>query len=443
MEQAHAPKYHRILVTVLLASCSSYIRSVIALQSPYRIHWIDTRMTRSTQRYSNVLVSSSTNSDVNADVDVNVNVNVNVDVTRNESCECIQVNHVNGMEQIMKDNKNYKSLLLDMWGVMHNGSEAYPGVLDTISKLKEDGIKLVILSNSSKRKSNSIKMLGKLGFNPDDFDDIITSGEIAFQLLSRNLKLSDEHLWSKLENIKEQKVFVFGSGDGDEEYCTSSGWELAPITEANLILARGTFTINGGVNVGVDGENFISADNTIISKNIHGEELYFKELNRILTIAASRQIPMLISNPDKVRPDKGLPPMPGAIGDSYESILCDYDNGPGLSKELSKELVKRIGKPFPEVYDIALKKQDNTPNEVCMIGDALETDITGGTNIGCDTVWIIKDGIHGPAVGSDDKQTQDQYEENVKSVLASFNTEKGFEGNNKLSPTFVAPHFRW
>lgn len=39
--------------------------------------------------------------------------------------------------------------------------------------------KLIILSNSSKRRSNSVKMLRKLGFNENDFDEIITSGEVA------------------------------------------------------------------------------------------------------------------------------------------------------------------------------------------------------------------------------------------------------------------------
>ena len=39
--------------------------------------------------------------------------------------------------------------------------------------------KLIIVSNSSKRRSNSVQMLRKLGFNENDFDEIITSGEVA------------------------------------------------------------------------------------------------------------------------------------------------------------------------------------------------------------------------------------------------------------------------
>ncbi len=48
-----------------------------------------------------------------------------------------------------------------MWGVMHNGSEAYEGVLEAVKELKQAGKKMIILSNSSKRRENSHKMLTK------------------------------------------------------------------------------------------------------------------------------------------------------------------------------------------------------------------------------------------------------------------------------------------
>ena len=56
---------------------------------------------------------------------------------------------------------NYDTFLLDMWGVMHDGSAPYEGVLQTIRELKKAGKKLIILSNSSKRRENSEKMLGR------------------------------------------------------------------------------------------------------------------------------------------------------------------------------------------------------------------------------------------------------------------------------------------
>ena len=53
-----------------------------------------------------------------------------------------------------------------MWGVMHNGSEPYEGVLEAVKELKRVGKKMIILSNSSKRRENSHKMLAKRKFHP-------------------------------------------------------------------------------------------------------------------------------------------------------------------------------------------------------------------------------------------------------------------------------------
>ena len=113
----------------------------------------------------------------------------------------------------------YDVFLLDMWGVMHDGQVAYEGVLDVVKKLKEQGKELVILSNSSKRQTNSIKMLNKLGFDPSDFSKIITSGEVAYHMLSHTN--ADEsplapQPWDLLEpfaNAETKKAFCFGSGD--------------------------------------------------------------------------------------------------------------------------------------------------------------------------------------------------------------------------------------
>lgn len=45
--------------------------------------------------------------------------------------------------------------------MMHNGSEPYEGVLQTVQELKNAGKKMIVLSNSSKRRENSERMLVK------------------------------------------------------------------------------------------------------------------------------------------------------------------------------------------------------------------------------------------------------------------------------------------
>ena len=253
--------------------------------------------------------------------------------------------HVDGIKDIAN---SYSTFLLDMWGVMHDGTNPYEGVIDTVKMLKENGKKLIILSNSSKRKENSIKALKRLGFDPEeDFEKIITSGEVSYRMLSGDpsLQCSNWNVLSDLISSNKKNVFVFGSGDGDEQYCSSCGWTLTSMEDADLILARGTFTINDG-------------SGNIVTKK-EDEKEYYDALNEALETAAARKVPMLVSNPDKVRPDKGLPPMPGAIADSYENLLGGDRN-----------IVKRIGKPYPEVYELALQGISD-PSDVIMVGDAL------------------------------------------------------------------------
>jgi HAD superfamily hydrolase (TIGR01450 family) len=321
------------------------------------------------------------------------------------------LNHIDGIQSL---SSKYDTFLLDMWGVMHNGIEPYEGVLDAVKQLKKENKKMIILSNSSKRISNSKKMLKKLGFDEDDFDQIITSGEVSHRMLcgDETLQCSNWDLLSDLIKNDKKKAFVFGSGDGDEDYIKESGWALASIDEADLIVARGTFTINNG-------------NGSLVSKKVDEDE-YFRVLNQSLEIAAERNLPMLVTNPDKVRPDKGLPPMPGAIGDSYEGVLGEGLNG----------LVKRIGKPYPEVYELALLGGEDAPT--VMVGDALETDVTGGSWSKCSTAWIVNDGIHSFAV----KEAGD-FETGSEKVVNDFNDKKGYDGDDRLSPTYVSKHFRW
>jgi ribonucleotide monophosphatase NagD (HAD superfamily) len=404
----------------------------------------------------------------------------------------------------------YSSIFCCHRGVMHDGIQPYPGVVDVIHQLKQAGKELVILSNSSKRRDNSVKMLQKLGFNPNDFSQIITSGEVAYQLLlsakenddgrrsdtassssspsspssststtslldSSSLLpqpwpiLKDRLLLNKSVDDDQQqqqqqyKVFCLGSGDEDEDYLTSCGWTLSStVPEASLIVARGTFTIWNN-------------DGTVTHKTRDGEELYAQRLATVLDMAAQYQIPMIVANPDKIRPDADRSPMPGTIGDAYERALKRQfggekeDNTDEEATTKAEQLVKRIGKPFPDVYEIALRQQqaangdDNSisslpMSRVCMVGDALETDVTGGTLQGIDTLWVIQDGIHNVAVEeyrqriltttTGDIDTDSSLAAACAAVLNEFNQQCRDESTTyakgrQIRPSMVMRHFCW
>jgi ribonucleotide monophosphatase NagD (HAD superfamily) len=331
---------------------------------------------------------------------------------------------------------------------MHDGSQPYDGVLETIQHLKNRNKLISIVSNSSKRKDNSIRMLQKLGFDIDDFHQVLTSGEIAHQMLSmyslstpNAMPSSDLIRWDPLINIQQnglpRNVVVLGSGDDDEEYCTSCGWNITPLSDASLIVARGTFTINEG-------------NDRIIHKR-QGESIYEHELEKLLNTAAQRRIAMLITNPDKIRPDIERPPMPGKIGDMYECMLQREDIGNSLT---SFELVKRIGKPFRDIYTMALERNQTNDSEslassdrihrVCMVGDALETDVTGGALANIDTIWILSDGIHTLDLPNGSEADDLVFMSGSTSILDAFNHRAcTYAKGINLHPTAVLRHFHW
>ena len=108
-----------------------------------------------------------------------------------------------------------------MWGVMHGGHAPYEGALHAVQKLRECGKRLIILSNSSKRRGDSKRMLVKLGFDPADFQNIITSGDVAHRLLRGDEGVGCKN-WEAIDDVVKRgkrNVFVFGSGNDNGGYC--------------------------------------------------------------------------------------------------------------------------------------------------------------------------------------------------------------------------------
>ena len=56
--------------------------------------------------------------------------------------------------------------LLDQFGVLHDGVTAYPGAVDAARRLHESGARLYVISNSSRRSTNTLQKLAPMGFDP-------------------------------------------------------------------------------------------------------------------------------------------------------------------------------------------------------------------------------------------------------------------------------------
>lgn len=233
--------------------------------------------------------------------------------------------------------ERFDVFILDQFGVLHDGAAPYPGAVETLVRLKQAGKRTLLLSNSGKRSAPNEARLVKLGFVPGSWDHFLSSGEVAWQSLRRQL------------------------ADGTGLRC--------------LLIAR------DGDRSAVDGlpltlvETGEEADIVLLSAS-EGDRFDLDHYRRLLEPAAARGIRCLCTNPDKI--------MLTSVGPRF---------GAGRIADLYAELggeVTWIGKPFPEIYAAALDMLGNPdPARVVCVGDSIEHDISGGHGAGLRTALVM------------------------------------------------------
>ncbi len=259
-----------------------------------------------------------------------------MDSTSNTGCRLIA-----GLRTVQDQ---YHGFLIDAWGVLHDGESLYPYALDCLFNLRKAGKRVIILSNAARRSTAMVEELGRHNIQPEYYQTVLTSGELAWQTLQQGIQN--------------------GSLSG---LC---GYYLGPPRSRGLIdgldlqwvddTERADFILNTGAPAG---NPPTTADS-----------------DEVLAKAASRDIPMICANPDQIAIRSGQ------AGISAGALAKRYD-------ELGARKIEYHGKPFSPIYSRALAFLDLPASQVLAIGDAFETDIRGGQNAGLDTC-LITAGIH-------------------------------------------------
>jgi len=97
---------------------------------------------------------------------------------------------------------------------------------------------------------------------------------------------------------------------------------------------------------------------------------------RAATLLVGRGVPFYATNPDKTFPTpEGEIPGAGA----WISVITIAT---GIDPIYA-------GKPYPTLFNLALKKLATSPSETLVVGDRLETDITAGQTIGCVCALVL------------------------------------------------------
>ena len=251
---------------------------------------------------------------------------------------------IKGIDEIID---KYDVFILDQWGVMHDGLKGFSHAIKISEKLNKLNKDLIIISNSSRRKKITIEKLPFLGFNPENFIEVMTSGEMTWQ----NLYLSMHYF----KNKNQTNCYYIRNKLNDDSDVFIQGLEqynfVKNIEEAHFILGR-TLDENSKT------EDFLP----------------------LLLKALKKKLPFYCANPDYVSIQK------------QKFNICM-----GSIAELYKSLGGKIvilGKPSVEIYIESTKKiKKLEKSKILAIGDSIYHDIKGANEFGVDSV-LITSGIH-------------------------------------------------
>jgi HAD superfamily hydrolase (TIGR01458 family) len=254
-----------------------------------------------------------------------------------------------------------KGVIFDVDGVLEWHGEVCPGAVESIDALRQRGMVLRFLTNSSlKSRHACAERLRQAGFRILD-DEVITALDATVVYLR---SLSPRSCWVMLEREGLEEFRDFAQDTHDPDYIVigdnRSGFDFDHLNKALRLL------LNGAKLIGIQGE--------LVDTSLGEPELHVGSWVGMLERAAG-----------------------------VEAVY--------------------LGKPSSYMFDMALKTMGLEKSEVVMVGDKVSTDIVGAKAFGISSVLLrtgefdekeLRDGIE-----------PDVMLESVTEVLALFDSEGG------------------
>ncbi len=164
----------------------------------------------------------------------------------------------------------FDAMLIDQFGVIHDGQKLYPGAADALAKLRDMNIPVVVMTNSGKRAAPNTARVVKMGIPRAHFVECVSSGEVAFQSLTM------------------KRAYLVGKQ---------------------------------GEDYGFDPEQFVSTPAEAEVMLILGSNAPQTSLDDYRRMFEGLTLPAVCCNPDKLMiTPRGLQPAPGAIAALYEEM---------------------------------------------------------------------------------------------------------------------------
>ncbi len=232
----------------------------------------------------------------------------------------------------MSELSDVRSLIIDMDGVLWEGTRPMPGLAEFFGHVRSAGISFILATNNASQTPEQFTAkLGGMGVTIER-DEVLTSAQAAALYLR--------------QRVPDALVYAIG-GDGVQQALAEQGFRLAGLYE------HGAQAVVCGMDRGLTWDKLATAT---------------------LNIRAGAEF--IGTNPDLTLPtEHGLTHGNGAI-------LAALEAASGVKPTI-------IGKPEPIMYRIALSRLDAHADATVAIGDRLDTDILGAERAGLRSILVL------------------------------------------------------
>ncbi|MEI2735073.1 MAG: TIGR01459 family HAD-type hydrolase [Rhodoblastus sp.] len=242
---------------------------------------------------------------------------------------------------------DYDVILSDVWGVVHDGRTHTPSAADALTRFRQKGGTVVLITNAPRPRAPIMKMLDDFGLPRAAYDSIVSSGDVTVDLICARGLAPLHHIGPP----RDLSLFdTVAARIGEKP-------PLLPLAQADYVVCTGLFDDYG------DPEPY----------------------QPTLVAMKERDLPLICANPDiVVHVGDDLLWCAGALAERYE----------GLGGR-----VVMAGKPHAVIYEAALKEAERIRGKsvdrakILAVGDGLFTDIRGAAAQGFDALFVTS-GIH-------------------------------------------------
>ena len=225
-----------------------------------------------------------------------------------------------------------KLYLLDLDGTLYLGDRLYPFTKAFLREIRRTGGRYLFLTNNSSKSVQAyVEKLGRLGIAATR-EDFLTSSQATAYYLQKHQK--------------GKVLYVCGTRSLKDEL-RETGFDITEQADAAECIVMGFDT-----------------------------ELTFQKLEDVSRLLLTRDIPYIATNPDLVCPTEF-----GAVPDCG-SVCMMIRNATGKSPVV-------VGKPEPLMPRLAMEKTGIPPEQTCVIGDRIYTDVKSGLNAGATGILVL------------------------------------------------------